>query len=121
MQTLARLMIVVCLLAPIVSRAANAWSGCETITGVSNYEAINNSVILSLSPGLSGCSPIGVTGAMGFEAGQNYVTATTIDSFLSTSLAAFVAGQQVMVYYDNSTSNCWGAIISVGGYGGQCP
>jgi hypothetical protein len=49
------------------------------------------------------------------------VTSTTINSFLATALAAFVAGQQVMVYYDNSTSNCWGAIISVGGYGGECP
>jgi hypothetical protein len=121
MQMLTRLMIAVCLMAPTLSRATNVWSGCETITGVSNYTAVNDSVILALSPGLSGCSPIGVTGAMGFEAGQNYVTSTTINSFLATALAAFVAGQQVMVYYDNSTSNCWGAIISVGGYGGECP
>jgi hypothetical protein len=42
------------------------------------------------------------------------------NSFLASGLTAVSTGRQVMIYYDDSTSNCYGAIISNGGIAAQC-
>ena len=120
MILLTRLMIAVCLLASTASHAANAWSGCQTIVGVSNYIAYSNQLVLALSPGISGCSGAGVTGGVGFIIGTDGVTSTNIDGLLASGLSAFLTGTQVMILYDNSVTSCAGEIISVGGYSGQC-
>ena len=109
------------LLAPIVAQSTQQWSACQTISGVSNYIAYGSSVLVTLSPGISGCSPADIPGATVFTVGVNGITTDNINSFLATGLAAYSAGHQVMVYYDNSTTNCQGLIVSVGGPSGQCP
>jgi hypothetical protein len=114
-------MLAAVLVGPIKTASAVGWSTCQTITGVSNYLAYANSVLLSFSPGISGCSPAAIPGAVSVSVGSEGVTTDNINSFLATSLVAYSASHQVMVYYDNSTINCMTAIISVGGPGGQCP
>ena len=121
MRLVTRMMTVATLLAPIVAQSAQQWSACQTINGVSNYLAYSNAVIVSLSPGISGCSPASIPGAVMFEANVGGVTTDNINSFLASSLAAYSSGHQVMIFYDNSNNNCQGLIISVGGYAGQCP
>ncbi len=104
------------------SQAANQWSSCQTVTAVTNLMANSApGILLGLSPGLSGCSPVGVIGALMFSVGVDGVVATNIDSFLATSLTAYTTGHQVMVYYDNTTSTCQGISIAISGYSGQCP
>jgi hypothetical protein len=121
MRLMTRMMIAVSLLAPVVSQATVVWSACQTVAAVADYLAYNNSVNLALSPGISGCVSNGVTGAVSFSVGQNGVSSTNVNSLLATGLAAFTAGKQVMILYDNATSNCYSAIVAVGGYSGQCP
>ena len=119
MLTFRRFALALVLLAP-VHVWATSWSSCQTITAVSNYLPHSDAVYLTLSPGISGCNSI-VQGASGFRVGQAGVTADTIKSLLATSLAAYLAGKQVMIYYEEVTGSCYGMIISVGGYSGQCP
>ena len=106
---------------PLQSYAAQQWSTCQTIVGVSNYMAFNNDnlFILSMSPGVIGCAFNSFPGAIGIEVGQFGVTSSNINSFLANSLTAYATGHQVMVYYD--TTSCFGIIIANGGYEGQCP
>ena len=42
MRILSRVMSAMSLLVPFASQAAQQWSGCPAITGVSNYMAYNN-------------------------------------------------------------------------------
>jgi hypothetical protein len=116
-----RLAVTIVLLCPFAAQSAQLWSACQTINGVSNYLAYGSSAVVSLSPGISGCSPVGIPGAVAFSANQNGVTTDNVSSFLATALAAYSGGHQVMIYYDNSTANCQGGIIAVGGFAGQCP
>jgi len=116
------LMIAFCVLSPIMSQATTVWSSCQTITAVDNYLAYSTpQVILVLSPGITGCTNASATGAVSFEIGQNGITSTNVNYVLATSLTAFAAGKSIMVTYDNSTSNCFSQIISIGGYSAQCP
>jgi hypothetical protein len=121
MRLLTRMMFAVCLLAPVVSQAGLGWSTCQTITAIADDLAYNGSVNVLLSPGISGCVSNGIAGAINFAVGQDGVTATNVDGLLATSLAAFTAGKRVTILYDNSTSNCYSAIVAVGGYDAQCP
>ncbi len=121
MRLLARAMVVFTLLGPVSAESAQVWSSCQTVTGVSNYLAYANSVVLSLSPGIPGCSAVGIAGAMIFSAGSGGVAADNVSSFLASGYVAYTSGHQVQIYYDNSTSSCLGVIISVGGVAGQCP
>jgi len=121
MRFLIRLLVAAAFLVPFASQATQQWSTCQTITGVSNYIAYGSSVILALSPGISGCNAVDLPGAMAFAINVGGVTADNINSFLAESLAAYLSGHQVTIYYDNATSSCFGTIISVGGVGGQCP
>jgi hypothetical protein len=107
--------------APVIAQSSEQWSSCQTITGVSNYLAYANSVLLTLSPGISGCNPVGIAGAVLFTAGVDGVTSDNIGSFLASGYAAYLSGHQVAIFYDNSTVNCAGVIISLGGAAGQCP
>jgi len=106
---------------PAMAQASQQWSSCQTVTGVSNYLAYANSVLITLSPGISGCSSVGVAGAVMFTAGVGGVTSDNIGSFLASGHAAYVSGHQVMIYYDNSSASCPSMIISLGGPSGQCP
>src|SRR5258708_22351699 len=123
MRLLTRMMIAVCMMAPTVSQAALVWSGCETITAVSNYLAYSNAAYLALSPAISGCT--GNTGgngsAVALAVGQEGVTSTNIDSFLAVALTAYSSAHKVKVYYDNATNQCYAQIVAVGGYYGECP
>lgn len=121
MRFLARLAITAISLGPVVAQSTQHWSTCQTVNGVSNYLAYGGSVIVSLSPGISGCNPVGIPGAVAFSLNQNQVTPDNINSFLATALAAYSGGHQVMIYYDDATESCLGGIISVGGFAGQCP
>jgi hypothetical protein len=120
MRSLKTLLIVTCLLGPAMSQAAEAWSSCQTITAVVNYMAYNNAVALALTPGIAGCNGEGPTGGITFLVGIDGVTSTNINGFLATSLGAYVAGKQVMIYYDTSVTGCAGVVIAVGGDAGQC-
>jgi hypothetical protein len=120
MRSLTRLMITISLLAPVISQATVVWSGCQTITAVSNYLANDNGFYLALSPGISGCSAI-TTGGVGFVESYDGVTSTNINALLATALTAYSAGQQVMIAYDNGTTTCNSQVIAIGGYSAQCP
>jgi hypothetical protein len=97
------------------------WSSCQTVVGVSDYLAYSNGVLLTLSPGIPGCSPAGIAGAVFFVVGAEGVTSENISSFLASGYAAYTSGHQVAIYYDNSSTSCPGVIISLGGAAGQCP
>jgi hypothetical protein len=114
------LMIAALLFVSTLGHTTELWTGCETITAVSNYLAYNNSVSVVVSPAISGCTADGIGGSVAFTIGQDNVTSTNADGFLATALAAFASGQQVTIYYDNSTGACNGVILSVGGYAAQC-
>jgi hypothetical protein len=109
-----RMMLAVCLFAPLASQAAMVWSTCQTITSVGDYQAYNSSIIFTLSPGIPGCGTGGVSLSI-FLQGTNGVTSTNINSFLATGLAAATSGKGVTIFYDNSTASCYGQIISFGG------
>jgi len=55
--------------APAFAPAAVAWSSCQTITGVT-VQPVGSNILVSLSPGIGGCSSQGVAGAITFSAGQ---------------------------------------------------
>lgn len=101
--------IVCCLLMPAMAQATMVWSGCQTITAVSEEPADPQgaSILLDMSPGISGCFAQGVAGAINFTAAQGIASAD-LNGLLATSLSAFTVGKRVMVYYDNSTANCYG-------------
>jgi hypothetical protein len=122
MRSFGRYLLVTSLFLSSVSQgqATQLWSSCQTIIGVSNYLAANSSIYLALSPGITGCSPNGIDGAVVFGVGTDGVTAANITSFLAASLTALAAGQRVMIYYDNATVTCAGIIIANNGYAGQC-
>ena len=120
MRFVAKLAVTLGVLVPMVAQSGD-WSACQTVNGVSNYLAYSNAVIVSLSPGLPGCAPAGIPGAVIFSVNQNGVTSANVSSFLASALTAYTSGHQVMIFYDNSTGTCQGVIVSVGGYAGQCP
>ena len=120
MRSMVRMLIGLCLVSPVVSEAASVWSSCQTITAVTN-ESVNGTLLLTLSPGISGCSALGVTGAVQVQVGQDSVVADNLTSLLATSLSAFSLGKNVLVAYDNGSSNCYTTAISIGGYSNQCP
>ncbi len=109
------------LTASLNAQAAQSWSACQTITAVTDYQAYNNTMILALSPGISGCGPSSIPGSIQFIVGTDGVTAANFNGILASSLSAYAIGAQVMIYYDTSVTNCAGVIISLGGYSGQCP
>jgi hypothetical protein len=106
-------------LLPLGSQAAMVWSSCQTVTGVVNYIPFNSSVWLSLSPGIPGCSYAGTPGAAAFMAGVNGVDLTNINGLLAGSLTALSIGKGVMILYDNTSSNCYGQTMAVGGLTGS--
>jgi hypothetical protein len=118
MRTVKRLMLALSLMVPFASQAAQQWSSCQTVTGVSNYIAFGSQVILALSPGLPCTVGVGVVGGVAFTIGTFNVTANNINTFLASGLSAYATGQKVMVYYDDAA--CGGLIISNGGISGQC-
>lgn len=101
---------------PAKAGAAQVWSGCMTITSVSNYIAYDGNVFVYFSTSLPGVAPAGAGYA--FVTGQNGVTSANINSFLATATAAMLSNTSVMVFYDNTTGDL--IIMSVGGYAGQC-
>jgi hypothetical protein len=112
--------VILALLLPALADASNGWSGCQTITGVS-YEPTNQTLILTLSPGIPGCSPFGITGAAQFVVGALGVTTDNLNGLLASSLSAYSVGRPVLIGYDNSSSGCYSTSISLGGYlPGQC-
>ena len=122
MRYLKPLLIAAFSMVAVEAQATQQWSSCQTIVGVSNYLAYANGILLGLSPGISGCSANGVGGALFIAVGVNGVTTANITSFLASSLAAYTAGHQVMIFYDDSAATqCAGIIIANGGYNGQCP
>ena len=106
-------------LVPVVSQASQTWSSCQTVTGVSNYMASDSSILVSLSPGIPGCARAGVSGAIGVKVGFLGVDSTNIGGFLATGLTALSTGRGVMIFYDNSSADCYTQIVAVGGYAGQ--
>lgn len=107
---------------PIASQAALQWTSasaggaCQTVIGLTNQLANANSFSVTLSPGITGCTPS--TGTIAFTEGTDGVSSTNIQALLATALFALSTGQQVMLYYD--TSSCTGEIIAIGGYQNQC-
>jgi basic membrane lipoprotein Med (substrate-binding protein (PBP1-ABC) superfamily) len=102
-------------------QAAQFWSACQTIVGITNDQAYNNTLVLALSPGISGCGSSSIPGSMQFVIGTDGVTAANFNGVLASTLSAYATGAQVMIYYDTSVTNCAGVILSIGGYSGQCP
>jgi hypothetical protein len=117
-----RLLLPVIFMMPVASQAALVWStSCQTVISAGNYLPFNNSVVLVLSPGISGCGVAGDSYSV-FQVGTNGVSTDNINSILATGLAAATSGKQVAIYYDNSTSSCFGQIVAVGGAGSVlCP
>jgi hypothetical protein len=108
---------------PAVSFGAGQWSGCQTVTGVTNYlgyNTTNPSISVALSPGIPGCVNDAV-GGTSFALQQLALNSTvdTLKTFLAQLLSAQASGTRVMIFYD-AVSGCPGQIVSVGGYSGQC-
>jgi len=120
-----RMIVALAFAAPILGEAQTlTWSGCQTITGVSNYIPYNGAFYISLSPGISGCTANtgNSTSAVGFIPGQLGVTSSNINSLLATGLTALSLGAKVMVYYDSSSvPQCNSQILAIHGYADQCP
>jgi len=91
------------LVAPALAQSTEQWSSCQTVTGVSNYLAYANSVLLTLSPGIPGCAPVDIAGAVMFMVNVDGVTSDNIGSFLASGYSAYLSGHQVTIYYDNSS------------------
>src|SRR5262249_6448207 len=117
-KSLSRALLFVSLATPLVSQASQLWSSCQTVSGISNYIAFSNQLIVSLSPGLPCSAPNGVVGAITFTIGSSGVTSSNINTFLAGALSAFSTGQKVMVFYDDAA--CGGLIFANGGYSAQC-
>lgn len=111
-----------CACAAMDCGAAQQWTGCETVTGISNYPD-SGALIVKLSPAVSGCSSSvnGVAGAITFQIGQNGIaSADDLRSVMASLLTAYTSGRQVMIYYSTATG-CPGELIANSGYDGQCP
>jgi len=106
------------------AQAAITWSGCGTISSISNYIANSNQFFILLSPAGAippACTAIGgVPGSVSFMIGQDGVTSANFSSLLAIGMQASATGQPVMIAYDNSTSSCYGQVIAIGGYSAQC-
>jgi hypothetical protein len=105
--------------------AANTWSACSTVVGVSDYRGATGNVILSLSPTPSYASGacnggVGITGGVTIAVGSNGITSDIVKGMLAIGSAANLAGKKVMVFYDNGSSSCNVGIVAQGGYQGQC-
>lgn len=120
MRKIIRPLLLLPLVVPIITNATVVWSGCQTIVAIST-EPNQASLLITLSPGISGCSAQGVTGAINFTIGQEGLAATDLSNILGTSVSAYALGRQVMLAYDNATTNCYGTAVSIGGYQAQCP
>ncbi len=109
-------------LVPSLAIAASQWTECVTIAGVSNYLATNNSIYLSVKPAIPGCSggSTGILSGLTFAIDQQGVTQSNINGFYAAALAAQLTEKKVMIYFDNSSSDCFGKILSSGGFSGQC-
>lgn len=122
MRLFASVMFVASLTVSTASQATLLWSPCQTIIGVV-HEPIgsNGNLLLTLSPGITGCSAAGITGSVEFMIGQDGVTLDYLGGFLASSLSANATGKTVQITYDNTSSNCYATAIAVGGTNGQCP
>lgn len=106
--------------------AAEGWSDCQTITGVTDYRGLTNSVIITTYPGVKDingilCSAMGSkTGSVRVAIGRLGQTADTAKGALTLATTAYVTGKKMVFQYDNATSSCDVKIVSIGGYGAQC-
>jgi len=124
-MNLTKLVTIMCALSiPAVTFGASQWSGCQTVTGVTNYighNPTNPSFSVALSPGIPGCvndAPGGVSFRLAsLGAGA---TLDVLKSLLASITAAQLSGTQVMILFDPASSGCGASIVSVGGYSGQC-
>ena len=115
----ARWLLVTAFFGPITSWGA-AWSSCQTITSVVEQTAFNNSFYVNLAPGVSGCAA-DTSGEVLYRIGMAGVTTDTYRGLIASTLAAFLTGKQVMVFYDASQApTCFASIIAIGGYANQC-
>jgi hypothetical protein len=112
----------ICLVSPVMSQAAVVWSGCQTITGVTNQPAGQN-FFLTLSPGITTCTSTvgsqGITGAVTFQVGQDSLATGDLSGLFASALTAISIGKTVQITYDNAT--CYANAISIGGIAGACP
>lgn len=99
--------------------AAGGWSDCEAVTAVTS-EPVASTILITLTPGIAGCAPQGVTGAIEFVVGQDGLVADNLDSILASSLSALATGRRVQIGYDSSSANCYSTSLSIGGYLGDC-
>lgn len=120
MRQIIRSLLFLSLVVPVIANATVVWSGCQTIVAIST-EPNQASLLITLSPGIAGCSAQGITGAINFTIGQESLAATDLSNILGTSVSAYALGKQVMLAYDNATTSCYGAAVSIGGYEAQCP
>jgi hypothetical protein len=117
----ARVSLIAAMLFTANAQAANSWTACVTITGITNYIAYDDAVILTVSPTIPGsCVAQGIGNAVQFSAGNNGVTAANITALLASALAAYTSSTQVQLLYDPSTTNCYGTAIATNGYAGSC-
>lgn len=119
MRAFIRLLGMVIITAPLLAQATVVRSPCQTVVGVTN-QPVGSNFLVTLSPGISGCSSQGITGAVTFQASQAGL-GTDLSSLLTSSLTAISLGREVQISYDNSSSTCWGTGVSIGGTSGQCP
>ncbi len=118
MRFVFRLMAATCVMVSTMAHATLVTSGCLTVTAVVNQES-GNAVTLALSPAILGCTPNSTPGVE-FAISVNGVTASNLNSFLASGFAALAIGRQVMVIYDDSTIQCYGMFVAVGGFHGEC-
>lgn len=104
---------------PSLGVTAEQWSGCHTVTAITNYTAHSNTIAAVLSPGIPGCLS-DAPGVAYFQVGQMGVTADSLKSLLASLMSAQMSGVRVMIYYNDATASCLSSIVSVGGYSGQC-
>lgn len=79
---------------------ANTWAACSTITAMGDYRTDNGSVALILTPVPTWTSGSCGSNSVEFLIGAQGVTSDTIAGSMAMSLAAFISGQQIKVFYD---------------------
>jgi hypothetical protein len=100
-----------------------AWTQCAKVVSVVNYVPLSGEVFVTLSPAPSGCNGeiLHVPSTIPFRIGKNGVNASNIVGLLDAALAAYSSGHKVLIAYDPSAPECFGAAIALGGTKGDCP
>jgi hypothetical protein len=107
MKLYARKLIAAAMAAALFSNATLAAESWASGTLKSVYPLSNGSFVVIFFTSPAACTNANNPRYLLVSAGENGVTAEGVKAMLATSLAAFVAGKQIQLAFDDSTSSCY--------------